>query len=405
MSVRPINVLMVNDSLAAGGAERVAVDLANSLHGPTHRVRFCSTRTGGALAGSLRPEVELDILGRTSTWDIGRLLRFARLVEDHEIDIIHAHGRGTMKFVALARSLRLIKAKHVFHDHFASGALQSSASLDLRIPMQRQVDAYLGVDARLCDWACDTAGSDPERTYLVRSGVDLERFKHVPPIDFSQRLGIDPDRFVVAKIANFRPQKDHPTLFRAIAELPDDLQRQLLVVLVGSTTADASYYASCMEMVDSLGIGRSIAVFGESDDAPSVLAGADAALLSSKNETGPLVVLEYMASGLPFIATDTGEITHAVRDLGVGFVPTPRDHRALADALTTLLTMSDEDRRAMGEWGRQVAAERFDQRLVTRSVAQAYEVLLGLREQPELLRSVATARREARRAPAVAGRP
>lgn len=402
MSVRPLNVLMLNDSLAAGGAERVAVDLANSLHGDLHHVRFCSTRTGGALVGSLRPEIELDILGRTRTQDLKPLLRLARLVEEHEIDIIHSHGRGTMKFVALARSLRLVRAKHVFHDHFAAGALQSSASLDLRIPMQRQVDAYLGVDARLCAWACDTAGVDPERTYLVRSGVDLDRFHHATPVDFAQRLGLDRERFIVANIANFRPQKDHPTLFRAIAELSDDLRGRLLVVLVGSTTADADYYASCMEMVRSLGIEDSVAVFGESDDAPGILAGADAALLSSKNETGPLVVLEYMASGLPFIATDTGEITHAVRDLGVGFVPTPRDHRALADALTTMLTMSQEELAAMGSWGRTVATETFDQRIVTRSVTQVYEVLLGLRDQPELIRSVAAARREDDRPAAVA---
>lgn len=402
MSVRPLNILMLNDSLAAGGAERVAVDLANSLHGDLHRVRFCSTRTGGTLVGSLRDDIELDILGRTSPWAIKPLLQLARIVDEHEIDVIHSHGRGSMKFVALARALRLVRAKHVFHDHFAAGALQSSATLDLRVPMQHQVDAYLGVDARLCAWACDMAGVDPERTYLVRSGVDLERFDDAAPIDLRERLAFDGDRFIVANIANFRPQKDHPTLFRAIAELPEDFQRRLLVVLVGSTTADASYHASCMEMVQSLGIEGSVAVFGESDDAPGVLAAADAALLSSKNETGPLVVLEYMASGLPFIATDTGEITHAVRDLGVGFVTTPRDHRALADALTTLLTMSDEERQAMGSLGRQVAAETFDQRLVTRSVCQVYEVLLGLRDQPDLLRSVAEARRDAGRPAAAA---
>ena len=404
MSVRPINVLMVNDSLAAGGAERVAVDIANSLQGPFHNVRFCSTRTGGALVSSLHPDIPLEVLGRTSTWDFNRLLRFARMVNDHEIDVIHSHGRGTMKFVALARALRLIDARHVFHDHFASGALQSSASLDLRIPMQRHVDAYLGVDARLCGWACDTAGSDPERTYLVRSGVDLERFDHATPIDFRAQLGVGDDRFIIANIANFRPQKDHPTLFRAVAELSEELQRRLLVVLVGSTTADAEYYASCMEMVDALGIRDSIAVFGESDDAPGVLAGADAALLSSKNETGPLVVLEYMASRLPFIATDTGEITHAVRDLGVGFVPTPRDHRALADDLTALLTMSDQDRRAMGDWGRRVAVDTFDQRIVTRGVSQVYEVLLGLRDRPDLLLSIADTRRDRVAAPVAADR-
>jgi glycosyltransferase involved in cell wall biosynthesis len=384
MRDRPTNVLMVNDSLAAGGAERVAVDLANSLDPRTHRVRFCSTRTGGPLASDLHAEIDLHVLGRTSTWDLRRLVAFGQLVNRCEIDVIHTHGRGTMKFVALARALRLVRSKHVFHDHFAAGALQQSAGLDLRVPMQHHVDAYLGVDARLCAWACDTAGMDPEHTFLLRSGVDLTRFSSAEPIDLRSRFGLDPDRFVVAKIANFRPQKDHPTLFRAITELPDDIRKRLTVVLVGSTTADASYYASCMGMAAQLGIEDCIEVFGESDDTPGVLAGADAALLSSKNETGPLVVLEYMASGLPFVATDTGEITHAVRDLGVGFVPTPRDHRALADALTALVRMSPEERTAMGRRGRQVAEDTFDQRLVTRSVEQVYEVLLGQRRRDDL---------------------
>ncbi len=385
MTVRPINVLMANDSLAAGGAERVAVDLANSLDPQTHRIRFCSTRSGGPLAADLRSGIELDVLGRTSTWDLARLAKFARLVNETETDIIHTHGRGTMKFVALARALHLIRAKHVFHDHFAAGALQQHASIDLRIPMQRHVDAYLGVDARLCSWACETAGMDPARTFLTRSGVDLDRFTRATRIDLRARFGLAPDRFIIAKIANFRPQKDHPTLFRAIAELPDDVRSRLTVVAVGSTTADADYFASCMGMVEQLGIGDCLEVFGESDDAPGVLAGADAALLSSKNETGPLVVLEYMASSLPFVATDTGEITHAVRDLGVGFVPTPRDHLALADALTTLVRMDPEGRAAMGREGRRVAEEEFDQRLVTRSVEQIYEWVLGLRSEPDLL--------------------
>ena len=114
------------------------------------RELYSPQRSSGRLDNAAYLNFSLDILGRTSPWAIKPLLQLARIVDEHEIDVIHSHGRGSMKFVALARALRLVRAKHVFHDHSAAGALQSSASLDLRVPMQHQVDAYLGVDARLC---------------------------------------------------------------------------------------------------------------------------------------------------------------------------------------------------------------------------------------------------------------
>jgi glycosyltransferase involved in cell wall biosynthesis len=391
MTAPRTRVLMVTDSLAVGGAEQVAVDLANTLDRSTHDVRFCATRAGGPMEDRLADDVETIILGRPTTWDVGGLLRFAKLVERNEIDIVHSHGRGTLRFVALARVLGLIRAKHVFHDHFGWLNLDRNAGLDLRVALQRGTDAYLGVDSRLCNWAVHTAGMDPEQTFLVRSGVDLSRFDDVEPVDLRERYGLRPDQVLVVMVANIRHPKDHPTLLRAIAELPADLQDRLKVVVVGATGVDPAYEAGCEAMIVRLGIERCIEIYGRSEHPLGLLAGADAAVLSSKNETGPLVVLEYMASSLPFVATDTGEITHAVRDLGAGFVPPPRDHHALAEALAALLRLTPDERAAMGRRGRQLAEEVFDQHLVTRAVEQVYELTLGLRSETDLVRSEAHA--------------
>ncbi|MCU1370363.1 MAG: hypothetical protein JWO77_1557 [Ilumatobacteraceae bacterium] len=382
---RRTNVLMVTDSLAVGGAEQVAVDLANTLDRDTYRIRFCATRAGGPLAARLADDVETIVLNRPTTWDVGGLLRFARLVNSTGTDIIHSHGRGTLRFVALARVLGLIRAKHVFHDHFGWLNLDRNAGLDLRVALQRGTDAYLGVDSRLCSWAVDTAGMDPRMTFLVRSGVDLSRFEAVEPIDLRERFRLRDDQVLMIMLANIRHPKDHPTLLRAVAELPVDLQDRLKVVVVGATGVDPAYQAGCEAMIVRLGIERCIEIYGRSEQPAGLLAAADAAVLSSKNETGPLVVLEYMASGLPFVATDTGEITHAVRGLGAGFVPPPRDHHALADALAALLRLTPEERAAMGQRGRELAESVFDQHLVTRGVEQIYELTLGLRDATDLV--------------------
>jgi glycosyltransferase involved in cell wall biosynthesis len=377
------NVLVVNDSMNLGGAERVAVDIANSLDRDRFEVTFCSTRTGGPLVDVLAPDVDHVALGRTATWDLRKVLTLRRLVRERGIDLIHSHGRGTMKFVALSRVLGAIDVPHVFHDHFGWLHVNRSAPRGLREAIQRGVDDYLGVDQRLCDWAVEAAGMPAERVHLVRSGVDVSRFTGVDALDLREEFGLPDDTVVFVMVANFRPQKDHPTLFRALATLSDAERSRCSVVVVGSTTADPEYFAGCSAMAADLGVDGLLAIVGPRDDLPEVLRGADAGLVTSKNETGPLVVLEYMASSLPFVATDTGEITRQVRDTGAGWTPAPRDAHEVGDAIRALLDLSPAERRAMGRRGRAAVESTYDQRIVTATIEGIYDRMLERDRTPD----------------------
>lgn len=370
-------VLTVIDSLAVGGAERVAVDIANTLDRSSFEVAFCATRSGGPLADALADDVPLTVLGRSKTWDLSKVVKFASLVRKGGFDLVHSHGRGSMQFVALARAARLIRVPHVFHDHFGLVETNTGAPIGLRMALRLGVDCYVGVDDRLCRWAHDIVGLPSEKVRLLRSGVDLSRFDQASTLDLRAAFGLPADSIVAVMIANFRRQKDHRILFHALAALSERTRSQLHVLLIGSTDVEPDCFAECQSLIDQLGIQELVRIVGPRDDVPSLLAGADFGLLCSASESGPLVLLEYMAAGLPFVATDTGEIANAVRDLGVGsFVP-PGDSDALAAALAALLGLTPAEREASGRRCREVVVEHFSQRAVTRKLEDVYRQVLS----------------------------
>ena len=105
-------------------------------------------------------------------------------------------------------------------------------------------------------------------------------------------------------------------------------------------------------------------------------ASADIFCLPSWWEAMPLSVLEAMASGLPVVATDVGDVSRAVVDGETGFVVPVHDPSALADALQKLL-IDPALRRRMGNGGKQQVASHFSQDVTAAALSLLYDELTG----------------------------
>ena len=369
-----MKVMHVVDTLGLGGAERMAVEIANSLHEQKFKVYLCATRIGGPLEGSLCQGVNCLILGRRGRWDFAKMREFTRFVRREGIDIIHSHGRGTMKFVSLCRMLGRLPIRHVFHDHYNQIQVHDSITLDLKLSSKLGVDAYIGVDQLLCDWA-RKLGIPNDRIHLVRNGVNLQYFEKAKPINVRAEFHIPDNCVVLVMVANFRPEKDHPSLFRALASCRERNRIKLLLIGV-YTNSVVSHYQVCLRLIKELGLSDCVIVLGERNDVPRVLAGCDGGILSSSGESGPVVLLEYMAAGLPYVVTDTGEITRAVRNSGTGFTVPAGNPLAMSAAIDRLTTMSMTERQTMGQRGRDLVFREFDVRICVQKICQIYHGLV-----------------------------
>ena len=95
-----------------------------------------------------------------------------------------------------------------------------------------------------------------------------------------------------------------------------------------------------------------------SADMPTAYRDADVLCLPSWWEAMPLAVLEGMASGLPIVATDVGDVRTAVENGRSGLLVRPRAPEELAAALTSLLT-DPALRRRMGANARRAAEQHW----------------------------------------------
>ena len=78
------------------------------------------------------------------------------------------------------------------------------------------------------------------------------------------------------------------------------------LVIVG----DGPERASLTALAAQLGVADLITFTGHRDDTPSLYASFDLFALTSDTEQMPLSVIEAMASGLPVVATDVGDVPH-----------------------------------------------------------------------------------------------
>ena len=223
--------------------------------------------------------------------------------------------------------------------------------------------AYRRATAVICnashevDFLRRTLGESSAPVYIVNNGVDLEPCMKTRT-EWRAEFEIDEDATVVAMLANFRFQKDHPTLLHAwhklLATIPEKEPRPRLL-LAG---APQESFKTVHQLTNSLELFDTVSFLGQVDDISGLLTASDIGILTSPQEGLPNAIIEYMASGLPVIATDTPGNREALGDDPEQPFCMQGDPESLASRLQVLL--NDQNlRQRLGIRNRQRALEKF----------------------------------------------
>jgi glycosyltransferase involved in cell wall biosynthesis len=133
-------------------------------------------------------------------------------------------------------------------------------------------------------------------------------------------------------VGTLTAKKGHAHLLEALAEVQNG--REVTLDLVGA----GELRAELEERIRQLGLTDVVRFHGErpKEEVAELMREADLFVLPSLFENLPCVLIEAMASGLPFVATDVGGIPELLDGAG-GFLCPPGDARALAETILRAL--------------------------------------------------------------------
>jgi len=361
-NVNCVGVMHLIDTLEPGGAERMAVNLANHLPQDRYRAFLCATRREGPLSGSIEPHVVHLSLGRKWSFDIAAIRALARFIHENQIEILHAHS-SSLFMAALAAGFHQ-NVRIVWHAH--CGRLVDSRNAAPYRLLARRISGVIAVSDALAAWS------------RTRLHIPAEQIWYIPNFTCMRAADTHPELpgrkgSRIVHVANLRPQKDHATLLRAFAAIASRVPEAHLLLAGGAP--DRAYRDSVVAQIERHALEQRVSMLGSRADISGILAQCDIGVLSSASEGLPVSLIEYGLAGLPAVATDVGQCREVLDSGNAGVLVRPGDAAALANALYRLLE-SAKLRSALGRRFLERVSRRYSPETIVHQVCNVYDKIL-----------------------------
>jgi len=342
-------VLQVLPSLVTGGVERGTIEIAQAIAAADGVSLVASA--GGPLAASVERvggrhfTLPLDTKNPIGIWR--NAARLEALIKAENVKLVHARSRAPAWSAWLACQRTGAHFVTTYHGTYAEN-----------FPLKRRYNSVMArgeiviaASRFIADLVRAQHGVPDERLRVIPRGVDKAIFDPaIVVVDRLVRLSRTwrlPDGApTVVLPGRLTSWKGQSVLLDAIARME---RQDVCCVLVGSDQGRSRYSAALMQQAVALGIGERVRLVGHCEDMPAAMLLSDVVVhASTRPEAFGRVVIEAQAMARPVIAADLGGPVETVEHGVTGWRVPPGDADALAAALTQALSLTQEERTALG---------------------------------------------------------
>lgn len=289
-------ILQVIDTLEVGGAEYVFADLIE---------RYKNTFNYDVLI--IRDKVEEDLrtivlnftaLNRKSKLSFSSALKLHRIAKKY--GILHVHLRHTFRYVAWVRLIFCGRYKIILHDHTGNIDLTFNQHPFIEYKLIKP-DYYIGVSNKLKNWSQAKWGIENNKSRVL---VNLPFLKFERCFNTVRSINHEKVAGTLIHVANIKTIKNQAfaIAFAGSIDRKIDFYGNIQDELYFKGSVEPYLKKNNIELIQNLVI----------DD--TIICKYSFGLCTSISESGPMVLIEYLMSGIPFIAYRTGEIAEHIHE-------------------------------------------------------------------------------------------
>ena len=261
------------------------------------------------------------------------IYKLSRFFRAEGIDIVQTHFRDAS--IAGIVAARIASVKAIVGTRRNQGYWYTPVELRIQKLLNRWVTAFISNSQSTMQWVMVTEGVSEEKINVIYNAVDLELFEGITSNDriaVRNELGIPCDAPVVGIVANLRPVKGLDVFLLAAAVVNEQVPETQFVIV-----GEGEERQRLEDQAQEIGISNRICFTGRRADIPFLLGAFDVGVLSSFSESFSNAIIEYLAAGLPVVATDVGGCREAVEGSGNGLIVQSNDHESMAKSIVHLV--------------------------------------------------------------------
>ena len=336
---------------SAGGSGVVATELGISMARLGHNIHFVASQIPFRLTNTSQYGSQSNIffhqvidmaypLFSSPLTTLAEASRLTEVVEQNDIDVIHAHyaiphataALMAKDIVATSTCVQCKIPAVVTTLHGTDVTLVGIDPAYLRTTQYaiEKSDVTTAVSQYLADYTKNemSIGKDID---VIPNSIDAERFRPRANPELRLRYARAQEKILV-HISNFREVKRTPDVIKTFAELSPKVPAKLIMI------GDGPEKTACQYLANQLGIEDRTIFLNAMPHIEPILAVSDVLLLPSSKESFGLVALEAMASGMPVVGSNIGGIPEVVVDGKTGFLHELGDVKAMAASCLKLLS-------------------------------------------------------------------
>jgi len=259
------------------------------------------------------------VFQQNSRFDMGVLRVIEKYVRENNIDVVNFHGAKPNFLYVFLRSTLLVPGVTTVHSDyrydFSNNWIKHVLFTPLNMFALKKFNNFICVSERIKK-LLDEQGFKG-RKYVVNNGVDTRLKICSETKDIREKYNIPGNAFVYTMIARMHPVKNHMGLLEAFKRMTDE-KSDVRVMLVGSGDFEEKIRLKAKE----LGINPYVIFCGRQENPVDYINAGDVNILTSFNETFPIVILEGALAMKAAICSDVGDI-RCIIDSSSGFIVDP----------------------------------------------------------------------------------